>query len=58
MLQLYCSKTTSDPYYGEKFRVVRGGGWFEEAPQVTTYNRNAADPNATAHDDLGFRCAK
>lgn len=54
----YPGNTTSDPYYGEKFRVVRGGGWFEEAPQVTTYNRNAADPNATAHDDLGFRCAK
>jgi iron(II)-dependent oxidoreductase len=54
----YPANTTSDPYYGEQFRVVRGGGWFEEAPQVTTYNRNAADPNATAHDDLGFRCAK
>lgn len=56
--EAYPGNTTPDPYYGEKFRVVRGGGWFEEAPQVTAYNRNAADPNATAHDDLGFRCAK
>ena len=56
--QAYPGNTQPDPFYGEEFRVVRGGGWFEEGPQLVTYNRNAADPDATANDDLGFRCAK
>jgi len=56
--QPYPGNTTPDQFYGEKFRVVRGGGWFEESPQLVTYNRNAADPAATANDDVGFRCAK
>ena len=47
-----------DEFFGEKFRVIRGGGWFEEAAMLVAYNRNAADPNKTANDDLGFRCAK
>jgi len=56
--QAYPANPMPDQFYGEKFRVVRGGGWFEEAPQLVTYNRNAADPEKTANDDLGFRCAK
>lgn len=56
--QPYPGNTTADTYYGEKFRVTRGGGWFDEEPQVTTFNRNAADPGLTANDDLGFRCAR
>jgi formylglycine-generating enzyme required for sulfatase activity len=56
--QPYPGNTAADPYYGEKFRVTRGGGWFEEEPQSTTFNRNAADPGKTANDDLGFRCAR
>ena len=56
--QAYPANPVTDQFYGEKFRVVRGGGWFEEAPQLVTYNRNAADPEKTANDDLGFRCAK
>lgn len=54
----YPGSTTDNPYFGEKFRVTRGGAWFEEAPQVTTFNRNAADPEITANDDLGFRCVR
>jgi formylglycine-generating enzyme required for sulfatase activity len=54
----YPGSTDNNPYYGEKFRVTRGGAWFEEAPQVTTFNRNAADPNITANDDVGFRCVR
>jgi len=46
-----------DPYFGEKNRVTRGGGWFEEPPQVRTSNRNCTTPTA-ANDDLGFRCAR
>ena len=56
--QPYPGNTQPDPFYGEQFRVIRGAGWFEEAPQVVAYNRNAADPDKTANDDLGFRCAK
>jgi sulfatase modifying factor 1 len=56
--QPYPGNTTQDPYYGEKFRVTRGGGWFDVEPQATTFNRNAADPNRTANDDLGFRCTR
>lgn len=56
--QAYPGNTTADPYYGEQFRVTRGGGWFDEEPQATAFNRNAADPGKTANDDLGFRCAR
>jgi hypothetical protein len=43
--------------FGEKFKVTRGGGWFQEAELVTTSNRSATDPIA-ANDNLGFRCAR
>jgi formylglycine-generating enzyme required for sulfatase activity len=56
--QPYPSNTTKDAYYGEKFRVTRGGGWFDEQAQVTTFTRNAAAPAKTTSDDLGFRCAQ
>ncbi len=54
----YEGGANDNPYYGERFRVTRGGAWFEEAAQVATYNRNAADPDITANDDLGFRCVR
>lgn len=44
-------------FFGEKFRVTRGGGWFDEERQVRATNRSSADPTA-ANDDLGFRCAR
>lgn len=44
-------------FFGEKFRVTRGGGWFDEDKQVRATNRSSADPSAS-NDDLGFRCAK
>ena len=56
--QPYPGNAVGDPYYGEKFRVTRGGGWFDVEPQATTFNRNAADPSKTANDDLGFRCVR
>ena len=54
----YPGNTSDNQYFGERFRVTRGGAWFEEPPQVATYNRNAADPEITANDDLGFRCVR
>lgn len=56
--QAYPGNTTDDPYYGEQCRVTRGGGWFDEEPQATAFNRNCADPNKTASDELGFRCVR
>jgi formylglycine-generating enzyme required for sulfatase activity len=56
--QAYPGNTTEDAAYGEKFRVTRGGGWFDVEPQATTFNRNAADPGKTATDEIGFRCAR
>jgi len=56
--EAYPENIVQDDFYGEQFRVVRGGGWFEEDTMLVSYNRNAADPNKTANDDLGFRCAK
>lgn len=56
--QPYPGNSAADPYYGEQFRVTRGGGWFDLEAQATTFNRNAADPHKTANDELGFRCVR
>ncbi|GAB4541176.1 MAG: hypothetical protein Kow0063_31790 [Anaerolineae bacterium] len=56
--QAYPGNNASDPYYGEQCRVSRGGGWFDEEPQATTYNRNCGVPDTTSSDELGFRCAR
>jgi formylglycine-generating enzyme required for sulfatase activity len=40
-----------------KFRVHRGGGWFDDAADLRAANRNGGPPDS-ANDDLGFRCAK
>jgi formylglycine-generating enzyme required for sulfatase activity len=56
--QAYPGNTTDDPYYGEQCRVTRGGGWFDEEPQATTFNRNCGVPDTTFSDELGFRCVR
>lgn len=50
----------ADPFFGEKNKVNRGGGWFddEKSEVLTTYNRNAGPPGISANDDIGFRCAR
>jgi len=53
----YPGSNYQDPYFGKENKVTRGGGWFEEPPQVRTSNRNCTSPIA-ANDDLGFRCAR
>jgi formylglycine-generating enzyme required for sulfatase activity len=53
----YPGSVTQDEYFGERFRVLRGGGWFDEAAQVRTTNRSSSVETA-ANDDIGFRCAK
>lgn len=53
----YPGNTTASRLYGTGLYIVRGGGWFSPAEQVTTFFRNSNVPIA-ANDDLGFRCAK
>jgi len=52
----YPENSVPDEFYGEKFRVLRGGGWFDEQDQVLATNRSSTSPEA-ANDDIGFRCA-
>jgi formylglycine-generating enzyme required for sulfatase activity len=56
--QAYPGNSAGDRYYGEQCRVTRGGGWFDDEPQATTFNRNCGVPDKTINDDLGFRCAR
>ncbi len=44
-------------YFGEKYRVIRGGGWFEDTELATTTQRFASSEEAR-NDDLGFRCVR
>jgi formylglycine-generating enzyme required for sulfatase activity len=55
--EAYPGSSYQSPYYGEQFKVVRGGGWFETADFLRTTARNATSDTA-ANDDLGFRCAR
>ena len=45
------------PYFGEKYRVIRGGGWFSDKILVRTTERSASGVEL-ANDDVGFRCVR
>jgi len=53
----YPGNTVPSPYYGDGLRVLRGGGWFDDASDLRTTRRNPTSPTA-ANWDIGFRCAK
>lgn len=53
----YPGNSIPSPYYGEELRVLRGGGWFDDAPDLRTTRRNPTSPTA-ANWDIGFRCAR
>lgn len=55
--QPYPGNAAGSPYYGEQFRVLRGGGWFDVESELRTTRRSANIPTA-ANDDIGFRCAR
>ena len=44
-------------YFGEKYRVIRGGGWFSNKERMRTTARNASSATM-ANDDVGFRCVR
>jgi ribose transport system permease protein len=53
----YPGSTYKSDYFGQKFKVLRGGAWFETPDFVRTTVRNANSVTA-ANDDIGFRCAR
>jgi len=53
----YPGCTFQSDYFGQKYRMLRGGGWFETAEWVRTTVRNA-NSEIAANDDVGFRCAR
>ncbi|MFQ5442307.1 MAG: formylglycine-generating enzyme family protein [Thermodesulfobacteriota bacterium] len=58
----YPENTYNDRDYGEKFKIVRGGGWggmghYTLQVYVTTPFRYMGPPGG-AFDDVGFRCVK
>lgn len=53
----YPGSPTTSPYFGQQYRVTRGGGWFSDPSHLRTSNRSATAPEAR-NDDLGFRCAR
>ncbi len=53
----YPGSTYRSQYFGQRFKVVRGGGWFEVDDAVRTTNRDLTSTDA-ANDDMGFRCAR
>jgi ribose/xylose/arabinose/galactoside ABC-type transport system permease subunit/formylglycine-generating enzyme required for sulfatase activity len=55
--EAYPGSDYQSDYFGQRFRVLRGGAWFETADFVRTTVRNANSEKA-ANDDLGFRCAR
>jgi formylglycine-generating enzyme required for sulfatase activity len=56
--QAYPGNAVENRFFGEKFRVIRGGDWYETPQFFASFNRNSTDPHAEANPDLGFRCAR
>jgi len=44
-------------FFGQKYRVIRGGGWFSDKEMVRTTARSCSSVDL-ANDDVGFRCAR
>jgi formylglycine-generating enzyme required for sulfatase activity len=55
--QPYPGSDFSSPFFGEQYRVIRGGGWFSDEEQVRTTERSASSEDLR-NDDVGFRCAR
>jgi ribose transport system permease protein len=55
--QAYPDSDYQSDYFGQRFRVLRGGAWFDTADFVRTAVRNANTETA-ASDEIGFRCAR
>lgn len=56
--EAYPESSFQSPHYGEQYRVLRGGSWFQGyGEQGRTASRFFATPEARTFD-IGFRCAQ
>jgi formylglycine-generating enzyme required for sulfatase activity len=53
----WCSDIYDEQVYGS-YRILRGGGWFDEDRSCLATNRRRSHPTALKIDDLGFRIAQ
>lgn len=53
----WCSDIYDETVYGS-YRIIRGGGWNDEARGCLATNRRRSHPSAFKIDDLGFRVAR
>ncbi|WP_234462397.1 formylglycine-generating enzyme family protein [Adhaeribacter terrigena] len=53
----WCSDIYDEQVYGS-YRIIRGGGWADEARGILATNRRRSHPTAFKIDDLGFRIAR
>lgn len=53
----WCSDIYDEQVYGS-YRILRGGGWFDEARSCLATNRRRSHPTALKIEDLGFRVAR
>ncbi|WP_109098505.1 SUMF1/EgtB/PvdO family nonheme iron enzyme [Aquimarina sp. AU58] len=53
----WCSDIYDETVYGS-YRIIKGGGWNDEARGCLATNRRRSHPTAYKIDDLGFRIAR
>lgn len=53
----WCADMYDEQVYGS-YRILRGGGWWDEARSCLATNRRRSHPTALKIDDLGFRIAR
>ena len=53
----WCSDIYDETVYGS-YRILRGGGWYDEARSCMATNRRRSHPTSFKIDDLGFRIAR
>jgi formylglycine-generating enzyme required for sulfatase activity len=53
----WCSDIYDESVYGS-YRIIRGGGWADEARRCLAINRRRSHPASFKIDDLGFRIAR
>jgi formylglycine-generating enzyme required for sulfatase activity len=53
----WCSDIYDETVYGS-YRILRGGGWCDEARGCLATNRRRSHPSSFKIDDLGFRVAR
>ncbi|MEO1447966.1 MAG: SUMF1/EgtB/PvdO family nonheme iron enzyme [Bacteroidota bacterium] len=53
----WCTDLYDETVYGS-YRILRGGGWYDEARGVLATNRRRSHPVSFRIDDVGFRVAR